>query len=365
MSIEKRAQHVTTWSAWKIFLSNLAQSYIDFFYWVKHLFFPLNDTFEREKVYKKVLSPYGNSLRWFHRLLFPQRGTTTVLKVMFNIETMSAYFHNLRPSLVDRSLIESAKPFHLEGSTEYGVLLVHGYCSNPAEMRELGEVLNNKGYTVEAVLLKGHGTTVRDLTTTDFIDWYESVLQGYDELSKTCTNISILGHSMGGTLSLLLAANRNVDAIISLCAPLDLGKLYHGLPIPILPAFSKFVSKWPKKKSHMKLHDEAGVESYRASSLPGVVEMFDLMEVTREDLKKIEAPLLIVGAKYDYNVPLSNISLLEQVVKSKRVETFTATKSGHSVLFDKDKEEIFQKVVAFLESLKQEEERDEIDGELK
>ncbi len=363
MSNERRARLDTTWNAWKVFLSNLAQSYIDFFRWLKHLILPIPDTFEQEKAYKKVLSPYGNFLRWFYRLLFPQRGTTAVLKVMLNIETLSAYFHNLRPSLIDRSLIESAKPFHLEGSTEYGVLLVHGYCSNPAEMREVGEILNNKGYTVEAVLLKGHGSTVRDLTTTDFIDWYESVLQGYDKLSKTCANISILGHSMGGTLSLLLAANRDVDAIISLCAPLDLGKLYHGLPIPILPSFSKFVSKWPRKKGHMKLHDEAGVKSYRASSLPGVVEMFDLMEVTREDLKKIEAPLLIVGAKYDHHVPLSNISLLEQVVKSKRVETFTATKSGHTVLFDEDKDEIFQKVVEFLESLKQDEKKEKTDGE--
>ena len=365
MSAEKDVNNFSTWNAWKLFLGNLAQIYIDLFIWLKELIIPDLTVKKNEKFYTAVTSPYRRFFGWSYRLFFPQRGTSTVLKVMFNIETLSAYIHNLRPSLIDRSVLDSAKPFQLVGDTEYGVLMVHGYCSNPAEMRELAEILNDKGYSVDAVLLKGHGTNIRDLTTTDFIDWYESVLQGYDRLSKKCKKIFVIGHSMGGTLSLLLSSNRDVDAMISLCAPIDLGKFYHKLPIPLLPTISRFISKWPKKKKHTQLHVDAGLESYHESSLPGVVEMFNLMEVTREDLKKLEAPLLIVGASHDYNVPLSNMDVLERAVKSKRIEKFTATQSGHSVLFDVEKEQIFQKVVDFLESVKQEENNTEKTGDNK
>lgn len=340
-----------TLEAWKLFLRKIGQSYVDFFHWFKNLIVPSISKARLGAFSSSVFRTYVDFFLWLQRFFLHQRGTSDVLKVMLNIETLSAYFNNLRPTPISTQIIESAHPFHLDGDTEYGILLVHGFCSNPSEMRELAGLLNRKGFTVEAILLKGHGTSVRDLSTTEFVDWYESVLNGYDKLSSECSKIFVLGHSIGGTLSLLLAANRKVEAIISFCAPIDLGKFYHGLPIPLLPYLSKFVSKWPKPKKYTKLHDDAGIEAYRSSSLPGVVELFNLMEVTREELNKVEAPLLIVGASHDFNVPLSNMSLLEQVVKSKKVETFTATKSGHTVLFDADKEKIFQKVLTFLESV--------------
>ena len=357
LSTEKRTERQPIWGAWKLFLGNLAQSYADFLIWVKSLFLPNSSVLTDRQLLRKIFQPYYNSFNWLGRLFFPRKGKKSVMKVMFNIETINAFISNLQPTAISTEIIESAKPFHLEGSSDYGILMVHGFCSNPMVMRELGELLNKQGHTIEAILVKGHGTNIRHLTTTDFIDWYESVLQGYIQLSKKCSKIIVVGHSMGGTLSLLLAANRKVEAIVSLCAPLDLGKLYHGLPIPLLPAISKFINKWPRKKDHLKLLDDAGVEVYRTSSLPGVVELFELMEVTRHDLNKIAAPLLIIGATHDYNVPFSNIRLLEQVVNSKRVETFTATKSGHTVLFDQDKEEIFSKVLAFVESIEEDHKR--------
>ena len=54
--------------------------------------------------------------------------------------------------------------FFLQGSRDAGVLLVHGYTGAPAEMRMLGNYLQEKGgYTVLGVCLAGHSVTVETL----------------------------------------------------------------------------------------------------------------------------------------------------------------------------------------------------------
>ena len=111
MSSELKSKRSSTWDAWKLFLSSLARSYIDLFHWFRHLFFPESGIENGFEFFKKVINPYRRFFGWLHRLFFPQKGTTKVLKVMFNIETLSAFIHNLLPSQVNRSVKESAKPF--------------------------------------------------------------------------------------------------------------------------------------------------------------------------------------------------------------------------------------------------------------
>ena len=58
---------------------------------------------------------------------------------------------------------ENAWPFFLEGG-EHAVLLTHGFTGTPAHMRPLGEYLHAQGFTVQGILLPGHGesTTIGD-----------------------------------------------------------------------------------------------------------------------------------------------------------------------------------------------------------
>ena len=45
-----------------------------------------------------------------------------------------------------------------------GALLVHGFTASPTEMRLLGNHLHQRGLTVAAPLLPGHGTNLADLS---------------------------------------------------------------------------------------------------------------------------------------------------------------------------------------------------------
>ena len=61
-------------------------------------------------------------------------------------------------------------PFFLEGGPS-GALLIHGFTGSPPEMRLVGQYLHERGLTVSAPLLPGHGTSADDLNRCRWSDW--------------------------------------------------------------------------------------------------------------------------------------------------------------------------------------------------
>ena len=66
----------------------------------------------------------------------------------------------------------------------------------------LGNYLYRQGYTVLGVRLAGHGTTVEEMANTNWHEWYHSACDGYHLLRGICSEISVIGLSMGGLLAM-------------------------------------------------------------------------------------------------------------------------------------------------------------------
>ena len=65
------------------------------------------------------------------------------------------------------------EPFAAEGSGDnarIGVVLVHGFTGSPDSTVPWAKYLNERGYTVNAIRLPGHGTTWQDANTKSFAD---------------------------------------------------------------------------------------------------------------------------------------------------------------------------------------------------
>lgn len=116
-------------------------------------------------------------------------------------------------------IIKGAEPFFLPGGP-HGVLLIHGFTGMPAEMLLLGRYLQEKGFTVLCMRLAGHGTTPEDMAHTDAADWFDSVCDGYAILSGCTEKISVVGHSMGGLMALMLSAQKEIYRTVTLAAPI-------------------------------------------------------------------------------------------------------------------------------------------------
>jgi carboxylesterase len=87
-----------------------------------------------------------------------------------------------------------------------GVLLVHGLCGTPTEMRYVANGLARAGYTVLCPQLAGHCGSAEDIKNTSWQDWYKSCEAGLDELRQTCDTVIVGGLSTGALLALVLAA---------------------------------------------------------------------------------------------------------------------------------------------------------------
>ncbi len=56
--------------------------------------------------------------------------------------------------------------FYLTGNNNLGVLVCHGLKGDPSQMRELGEYINQLGYTVSCPEFRGHGTDEENFANT-------------------------------------------------------------------------------------------------------------------------------------------------------------------------------------------------------
>ena len=92
-----------------------------------------------------------------------------------------------------------------EGTTEVGVLVLHGFTGNPSSMRSLAEAMAALGHHVELPRLPGHGTTIEDMLTTSWSDWTGEVESAYQRLAGRVDQVVVAGLSMGGSLTLWTA----------------------------------------------------------------------------------------------------------------------------------------------------------------
>lgn len=94
-----------------------------------------------------------------------------------------------------------------ERGARSGVLLIHGLCGSPAEMRFLANCLSRDGHKVVCPELAGHGADSAQLRQTNWQDWLESARKALFELAQDCDHVTVGGLSTGALVALMLAAD--------------------------------------------------------------------------------------------------------------------------------------------------------------
>ena len=233
--------------------------------------------------------------------------------------------------------------YYLKGN-KTGCLIIHGISGTPAEMRELGELLGEKGYTVLGVCLKGHGTTVEDMEKCSYKDWIASAVNALSKLKEECDNVYVIGHSMGSLLAMYLAENFEVAGLAALSPPLVTKNKAAKFAF-ILKHFMKYVEWAPRERSAEETQYLLG-----SSKLPvcSIDELNKLTKAVSKSLDKISAPLLIVHSHNDEAVDESSVDILYTKVKSLTKEKIFLNKSGHNITVECEKLDVFNAVLNFL-----------------
>jgi carboxylesterase len=104
-------------------------------------------------------------------------------------------------------VLPGAEPLSHVGTTDVGVLVLHGFTGNPSSMRGLAETMVALGHHVEMPRLPGHGTTIEDMLDTTWADWTAEVAAAHGRLAARTDSIVVMGLSMGGSLTLWSGLN--------------------------------------------------------------------------------------------------------------------------------------------------------------
>lgn len=193
----------------------------------------------------------------------------------------------------------------------WGCLLIHGFGGAPFEMEPLVEPIEQLGGVARCITLPGHDTSVDDFRTTFFEDWASYAEQEFQKLAKEVDHVAVAGLSMGGALSLHIAARLSPVAVISIAAPIH---VYRIIPwemkdwrLPLVRFMQHVRPVWPCAPRSKESQDIAPWKGYDGVNLlPQVWSLVEGCRSVGRELPKVRCPALIMHAPDDKTSPSSN-----------------------------------------------------------
>ena len=244
-------------------------------------------------------------------------------------------------------VLPGAEPFHHEGG-EVGVLLCHGFTGSPQSLRPWAEYLAERGLTVSLPLLPGHGTRWEDLQPTGWQDWYAEVDRELRALRERCTHVFVFGLSMGGALTLRLAAKHG-DEIGGIVVVNPANKV-HGLAAYALPVVRHFVRT--VKGITSDIAKDGGAEiGYDRVPLHATHSMRNFYRLLDGELPQVTQPMLLLHSPQDHVVPPADSVRILSRVSSVDVTEILLEQSYHVATLDHDADRIFEESFAFVSRL--------------
>jgi carboxylesterase len=89
---------------------------------------------------------------------------------------------------------------------ERAALLLHGFSAGPHECGDLARLLHSRGFAVWAPRLAGQAGSAERFAATPWQAWLSSARQALDVAEALGQQLSVVGHSCGGLLAAILAA---------------------------------------------------------------------------------------------------------------------------------------------------------------
>ena len=254
----------------------------------------------------------------------------------------------------------------VSSSKRVGVLLIHGLCGSPAEIRYIASGLGREGVKVVCPTLAGYSGSGDEVKASSWHDWYRSAEEALDELARTCDRVVVGGLSTGAVLGLLLAAKKpdKVHGLALYSPTLWLS----GRSVPWYLRLFRFVNnkrvadmfRFPFP-AHVGIKDQrirdfvqsaASAGSSGMPSTPGcvVVERRRLCKEAMSTLNQITQPVLILHAREDDYAGLDNAAHLQQSLAGP-VDLVVLEDSYHMVTIDRQRNVVLDRTVGFISRL--------------
>lgn len=235
-----------------------------------------------------------------------------------------------------------------------GVVLVHSYLAAPQEVRRLAHYLARRGIWVYVPRLRGHGTSIEDLSKRQYIEWLEDVETGYAIISSICKKVVIGGVSVGATLALDVAARvQQIAGVFAICPPLKLQDFSTKF-MPSIDAWNRIVARMKgtaMKENFFEFSPEEGELNYSHNPIWGVKEVGRLLERVQKKLPDISQPALVVQANNNPIIEPQRSQRLFNLLGSGQKEFAQMDFSRHVIINGPGSSKVHRKILDFIHQI--------------
>jgi carboxylesterase len=177
-------------------------------------------------------------------------------------------------------------------------------------------------------------------------DWLFAVARSLGQLRRECSDVFVVGLSMGGTLALRLAElhPEKVRGVVLVNPSIH----SHDRRLLALPVLRFLVRSVPGVINDIKLQgqDEKGDDRMPLDALYSLTKLWSQ---TSEDLTRVQCPVLVFGSTEDHVVEPTNSMEVVRRVGSPDVNFFALHDSYHVATLDNDAPLIVEQSLKFVE----------------
>lgn len=265
-------------------------------------------------------------------------------------------------SVLDFELKHKIKP-------QKAILLFHGMTGSPFEMRKYAKHLHSCGFDVFCYCLAGHGEDMKNIFNMKAQDWINNANSQYESLKDEYKYFFLSGLCLGAVIALNLAQkHKDVSGVIALSTTLFLDgwrlpwyRIFMPIAIFTILRFYFTLSesepygiKCEKTRAKIiKIISKSSDNGFAMDNYPltCVYELLCLSEKTRKQIHKVDTPVLLVHSKEDDLTSLKSANFVYKNIRSIQKELVILNNSYHMVLYDNEKDLVFQKSIEFMEKI--------------
>ena len=189
------------------------------------------------------------------------------------------------------------------------ILFLHGWGQNIQMMEPIAKPLEST-HRIVIIDLPGFGESTEPDTAWTLEDF--SLMVNYIIKKLKLKNVSLVGHSFGGKISLLYASKYDVKKLVLLASPYKVKISKPSLKVRML----KKLKNVPGLKGVAeKMKKRLGSTDYRnASPVMRDILVKHVNTDLTEDAKKIKCPTLMIWGTNDTEVPVQDAYELEKII---------------------------------------------------
>lgn len=230
------------------------------------------------------------------------------------------------------------------------VVFLHGFIGSPNQFEDLADFAYQHQCSVLSLLLPGHGGTAKEFTKFRLANWESHLERELARVSASYQNVILVGHSIGGLLSLNASLDKgfHIKGVLLISSPLKLKYSPHTLSVGIkLYLFPKRTDEILEAYRKANSITVSSIFSY-FSWLKQTRDVYKLIAKTESNLPAITVPTTIFHSKKDELVSLKSAELFRNGLTNTEQRSILLHESWHVFYPPEERELICQELLRLI-----------------